>query len=190
MKLILASGSKNRKEALTLARIPFTAIPSDIDEAAIYDGDVKKRVMKIAKAKVEKISKSHQGLIFAGDGVNRCEGKVLEKPKSKNEAIEMLKLQSGKTCSFLTGYFILNTKTKKRYQGTVETMYTFRKLTVPEIKEYVEKENVYQWAAAFSPANSMAIRFVKNMNGSYSNFNYSVPLERIIPIFQKEGVLQ
>jgi septum formation protein len=190
MKLILASGSKNRQEILTLARIPFIAIPSDIDESKIKDPDIYKRVVKIAKAKVLKVSEKHKGLILGGDGVNLVDKKVLEKPKSKKQAIQMLKLQSGKICSFLTGFYILNTVTKKSYQGTSETFYKFRSLSENEIKEYVEKEAVLTWAAAFSPANSMAIRFVEWIKGSYTNFNYSVPFEKVIPILQKESIIK
>lgn len=53
--LILASGSKNRIKALKLAKIPFTSMPADIDEKAIKDKDIKKRVVAVAKGKVEKI---------------------------------------------------------------------------------------------------------------------------------------
>lgn len=190
MKLILASGSKNRKEVLTLARIPFTAIPSDIDESRIKDTDIRKRVIKIAKEKVKKVATKYDGLIFGGDGVNLVGAKVLEKPKSKREAVEMLKFQSGKVCSFLTGFYILNTNTKKTYQGISQTFYKFRKLSNFEINQYVNKEPVFTWSAAFSPANSMAIRFVEYIKGSYSNFNYSVPFEKIIPILQKEEIIK
>ena len=54
--LILASASKNRIKALKIAKIPFISMPADIDEKAIKDKDIKKRVIAIAKAKVEKIT--------------------------------------------------------------------------------------------------------------------------------------
>lgn len=142
MKLILASGSKNRQEILKLALIPFIAVPSEIDEEAIQGVDIYKRVIKVAKAKVLKVAEKHEGLVLGGDGVNLVNKKVLEKPKTKIEAIKMLELQFGKLCSFLTGYYILNTKTQKSYQGTSETFYKFRKLSDNEIKEYINNEPV------------------------------------------------
>lgn len=189
MKLILASGSKNRQEILTLAKIPFTAIPSDIDEKAIVHQDIRKRVIMVAKAKVEKITQKHQGLIFGADGVNIVGGKVFEKPKSKLEAIKMLKAQSNEWNTFLTGYYILNTKTGKVYQGTSETEYKFRKLSSQEINQYVNEEPVHTWAAAFSPANSMGIRFIESVTGPFATFTHSVPFEKIIPILQKERLI-
>lgn len=190
MQLILASGSKNRQEILKIARIPFITVPSDIDESKIQDKDICKRVIKVAKAKVEKAAQNHKGLILGGDGVNLVGKKILEKPKTKKEAVEMLKLQSGRISSFLTGFYILNSTTKKSYQGNSETFYKFRNLSNYEIQKYVNNEPVLTWAAAFSPANSMAIRFVEYIKGSYSNFNYSVPFEKIIPILQKEKIIQ
>lgn len=190
MKLILASGSQNRRQALNLAKIPFISVPSNINEAEIKDPDIRSRVIKVARTKVLKVAEKKKGVIYGADGVNLCQGKVLEKPKSLAQAYQMLKTQSGKLCSFLTGYYILNTKTGKTYRGTAETFYKFRQLTDSEIKEYIHSSPVLTWAAAFSPANSMALRFVKYVKGSYSNFNYSLPFDKVIPILQKEGIVE
>lgn len=189
MKLILASGSKNRQTALTLAKIPFVSVPANINEKAIQDPDIRKRVVMVARAKVLKAAESHTGLILGANGVNICKGRVLEKPANKKEAIEMLEFQSGNDSSFLTGYFILNKNTKVQYEGTSETFYTFRELAHEEIANYVETEPVFQWAAAFSPGNSSAITFTEKIIGSYSNFTHSLPFEKIMPILQLEGVV-
>lgn len=205
--LILASGSKNRIKALKLAKIPFTSIPADIDEKAIKDKDIKKRVVAIAKAKVEKVISDgivipHQNIfskevtehsddhfVLGADGVNIVGGKVMEKPATESEAFDMITAQSGKKCSFITGFYGINTKTKKEYSGTSETFYTFRDISENEIHSYVEREPVLLWAAAFSPSNSMAITFIESMEGSYSNFNHSLPFDQLIPILQKEEII-
>ena len=204
--LILASGSKNRIKALRVAKIPFTSIPADIDEKKIKNKDIHKRVVEIAKAKVEKVASgdivlpqdifskevvepSDEHLILGADGVNIVNKKVLEKPSNESEAFDMIQAQSGKTCTFLTGYYAFNTKTKKEYQGISETTYTFRTISDHEIHSYIETEPVLLWAAAFSPSNSMAVTFISSIQGSYSNFNYSLPFEEIFPILQKEKVI-
>ena len=176
--LILASGSKNRIAGLTLARIPFISQAADIDEKAIQHDDIKKRVIQVARAKVEKvvadgvklpppdifadevIEADSDHLILGADGVNIVRGKIMEKPQDESEAFDMIKAQSGQTCSFLTGYFCFSTATKKTYQGTSETLYTFREVSDHEIHAYCNTEPVLTWAAAFSPGNSMAISFI------------------------------
>ncbi len=188
-KLILASGSKNRIQALTLARIPFTSILADIDEKAIVDNDIYTRVIKIAEAKVKKVARDHQGIILGADGVNLCQGKVLEKPQDHREAAQMLRFQSGQTCSFLTGFYLLNTETGQSHSGTSETKYRIKQLSDAEIKDYIQREPVTTWSAALSPANSMAIRFVEHIEGSPSNYALSIPFEAIVPILQQEGIL-
>jgi len=188
-KLILASGSKNRQHALTLAKIPFTAIPADIDEKSITDLNIYSRVVKISKAKVDKVAANHHGLIFGADGVNLCQGQVLEKPQYNHEAFEMIKLQSGRRNSFLTGYYLLNTRSQKTYQGTSECFYTFRDLDDQEINRYINSEPIFTWAAAFSPANSSAITFIDSIEGPFAEFCFSLPFEKLMPIFKQEGII-
>jgi septum formation protein len=189
MKLILASGSKNRRTALDLARIPYTSVPADIDEKSITDPDIHKRVVKVAKAKVEKVASSHQGLILGADGVNLCDSLVLEKPLDLKQAFDMIKLQSGKRCSFLTGYYLHNTSTLKTYQGTSECFYTFRHLSDTEITTYINSEPVLTWAAAFSPVNSSALAFIESVEGPFASFCFSMPFEKLTPLFKREGLI-
>lgn len=205
--IILASSSKNRITGLTLAGFRFTATSADIDEKAIQHPDQKTRQILVAKAKVEKVismgietpppdifsdevpEEDSEHFVLGADGVNLVNGKILEKPNNESEAFEMIQLQSGRTCSFLTGYYCFNTRTKKSYQGNSETMYTFRKISDHEIHAYIKHEPVLTWAAAFSPSNSRAVSFVTTIKGSYSNFNYSLPFDKLIPIFKKEQLM-
>jgi septum formation protein len=189
-QLILASSSKNRQQGLSLARIPFRIVPSDIDETSINHPDITEKLVMIAKAKVAKVAASNQGLILGFDGMNVCKGQQLGKPKDKTEAVAMIRLQSGNICSFFTGFYILNTQTKKEYQGITETRYKFRELSEVEINRHIETEPVMQWAAAFSPLNSSAITFVDWFQGSPSQFAFSMPFDRIIPILKIEGVYE
>lgn len=87
MRLILASGSASRQRLLSLAGVPFTAIPADIDESAIKDdllahgvapGDIP---AALALAKARHISLLHPGalvlgadqiLIFEQELVSKC----------------------------------------------------------------------------------------------------------------------
>lgn len=205
--IILASGSKNRMTALKLAGFPFTSMAADIDEKAIQDPDRKVRQILVAKSKVEKVitngivtppidifsddvpDEDEGHLVVGADGVNIVRGKILEKPQNESEAFDMLKMQSGERCSFLTGFYCFNTKTKKSYQGTSETFYTFREISEHEIHAYIKHEPVLTWAAAFSPSNSRAVSFVTTIEGSYSNFNYSLPFDQLVPIFKKEDII-
>lgn len=136
---------------------------------------------------MEEYSDDH--FILGADGVNIVNGKVMEKPEDETQAFKMIKAQSGKRCSFLTGFYGYNTKTKQEYSGISETFYTFRELSDNEIHSYVETEPVLIWAAAFSPSNSMAITFIESMEGSYSNFNHSLPFDQLIPIFKEQEII-
>ena len=55
-KLILASQSQSRKYLLDRLRIPYQAIPANIDESALPEELPQKLVLRLAKQKAEKIA--------------------------------------------------------------------------------------------------------------------------------------
>lgn len=66
-RIILASGSLNRKMLMDALNILYEIIPAEIDEKAIRDEDLSVRVEKIARAKAESVAYKHQGIIIAAD---------------------------------------------------------------------------------------------------------------------------
>ena len=55
MRLIIASGSKNRLSALNLAHIKYSALAADIDEKAIRHEQPRQLVLALAHAKADAI---------------------------------------------------------------------------------------------------------------------------------------
>ncbi|MBV9044117.1 MAG: Maf family protein [Alphaproteobacteria bacterium] len=87
MSLILASGSASRQRLLTAVAVPFTAIPAEVEEAAIRDHMLKEGAplasiaAALADAKALHISKRHpdelvlgadQTLIFGNELISKC----------------------------------------------------------------------------------------------------------------------
>lgn len=100
--IILASGSRARNEMLKEAGITFQAIPADIDEGALKEkmsgsslGDI---AAALAKSKAMAVSSDHQDAIIIGsDQILSCEGNILSKAKTTDEAREKLQYLRGKT---------------------------------------------------------------------------------------------
>lgn len=187
-QIILASGSKQRKTMMDALGIPYVAISADINEKAIRDEDLKVRAEKIARAKAEKVASEHEGIIISADTFSTCNGKVLEKPQSLEEAKEMLKLQADKTCTLYTGFCYLDKINKIDYSTTSTTKYELRKLSDEEINKFVENNPVTEWAAAFSPAYTYQLGFFKYIEGSLTGSTHGLPVELLIPCFEKSGV--
>jgi septum formation protein len=127
--------------------------------------------------------------VIAADSCAVYRNQILEKPKYKMEAVEMLKQLSGRSNVFISGWVVHNTLTGKSKSGVSETRITFRELTEGEIIDYANDHDVVQWAAGYSPFNTRAISFVKKLSGSFTNFTHGLPLEEIVPILRDFDLL-
>lgn len=112
-------------------------------------------------------------------------GKIFEKPRSKEEAAEFLNELSGSDFQFVTALTVLHSGTR-RMLSTVETsVISFRKLIEREIREYVDKYDVVRYAGAFE--SDAVLRFADGLSGSY-NFVTALPVSRLIVFLRAQGV--
>lgn len=183
-KIVLASGSANRQAVLKQARVAFEVFLARVNEQSVKETDSKKRAVKIAELKARWVAERKSGVIVAADLFDVCEGRILEKPKTKAEAREMLRFLSGKTFITYTGLFCVNTGNGKVFSDTAVTEVEFREIDDEEIDDSVENEPVTDWAAGFSLAHS-SIKFVKRVNGSLSGLMYGLPLELLHEALRK-----
>ena len=140
MKIILASGSKNRREIFKIAQIPVEIMPAHVDERSIKESDLPKRAIAIARLKADDVASKleKQAVVIAGDGFNSCEGKILEKPKEVEEGKKMLRLLSDNLTIFYSGLVMVNLGTGEQFEEVAVTKTWFRKLGKAEIEDYVK----------------------------------------------------
>jgi len=98
--LILASQSASRKAMLEAAGVPFEARGSDVDESAIKRELVAvppaEIAMILAEAKAMAVSVGAPGrLVLGGDSVVEVCGRLFDKPRDRDEAVEHLQFFSG-----------------------------------------------------------------------------------------------
>ena len=103
MQLILASASPRRKELLGLFHIPFTIRVADIDETMDENKAPYDEVARVSRLKALAIAREPEDIVIAADTIVVCEGKVLGKPRTEAEAVEMLSLLSGRDHQVMTG---------------------------------------------------------------------------------------
>jgi len=219
MQLILASSSQARKKILASLGLKFKTIPSHIDETKISATNPKLLVQKIAKAKAEKVfdeiknqqrsnvaTQQPSYLILAADSMVVLDNQIIGKPKDKKDAKQILKQLSGKTHEFITGLYVINTKSKKVWQKYAETKVTFRKLKDQEINRYIKKTDVTRFAGGYaivppqdfnlktvkkgqSPAPSGAGQsdIITKIDGSFTNV-MGLPIETVLPILKENGI--
>lgn len=186
-RIILASGSRQRKLIMDSLGIEYEIIPADIDEKAIRDDDLILRAEKIARGKAEEVAKSNQGIIIAADTFAYCNGKVLEKPRNADEAEEMLKMERNKEIMVYSGFCYLDKDNQIDFVKTSVSRIIMRGLSDEEIECFVKSHPVTQWSAAFSPMYLYQTSFVKYFEGSINGVS-GLPTEFLVDCLEKSGI--
>ena len=166
MTLILASASPRRQELLKLFGVPFTVKVADIDETMDPAKSPFDEVGRVSRMKALAISRNEGDVVIAADTIVVCEGRVLGKPHSKEEACEMLRLLSGRDHQVMTGCTILRDDTCETF--TEVTDLHFRPLREQEIARYVESGEPMDKAGAYGIQGGAAL-FCERMVGDYYN---------------------
>lgn len=185
MKLILASNSRTRKEVLDKVGLSYDVIPSDIEENSDKI-DPKEYVMDLSKQKADNVAKKiKEGVIISADSIIYIDNKKLEKPKTKEQAKEMLINLSGRVNYAVTGVTIIDLYQNKSITLNEVTEVYFDELTDEEIDWYIENEQYIFERCGYSIAGKSAI-YIPKINGDYYNI-LGMPISRIYKEFGKLG---
>ena len=164
--LILASASPRRKELLGLFGIPFTIRAADIDEAMDPEKSPYDEVARVSCCKALAVERGPEDVVVAADTIVVCAGKVLGKPHSREEAVAMLQLLSGREHQVMTGCTVLSGNRRETF--TEVTDLTFRPLSEDEIRRYVDSGEPMDKAGAYGIQGGAAL-FCPGIRGDYYN---------------------
>ncbi len=189
MELILASQSPRRRELLGLFHIPFSVRAADIDETMTAAAGPETEVARVSREKAMAVSAPEDGVVIAADTIVVLDGAILGKPRSEEEAAEMLRSLSGRTHQVMTGVTV---KAGDRLETLTETTaVTFRSLSLREIQDYVRTGEPMDKAGSYGIQGGGAL-FVESILGDYYNV-MGLPvcrlwqmLERLAPALLEE----
>ena len=166
MNLVLASASPRRKELLGLFRIPFSIRVADIDETMDMEKPPFDEVARVSRMKAAATPREADDIVVAADTIVVCEGKVLGKPRSEEEAVEMLRLLSGRDHQVMTGVTVAAGEQIQSFTDVTDIH--FRELSDKEIKAYVATGEPMDKAGAYGIQGGAAL-FCTRMVGDYYN---------------------
>ena len=166
MQLILASASPRRKELMGLFHIPFVIRAADIDETMDPGKPPYNEVARVSRCKALAVPREPDDVVVAADTIVVCQGRVLGKPHSPEEAAAMLRLLSGREHQVMTGCTVLRGDRAETF--TEVTDLTFRELTDGEIRAYVASGEPMDKAGAYGIQGGAA-RFCPGIRGDYYN---------------------
>ena len=143
--IILASKSGVRKKILNKNNINCEVIPANIDEDSIKESllnekETPKTISKnLAELKANKISEKNPNKIVLGaDSVIDLNGKIISKPKTRNEALDILQRLNGQRHQLISSVCI-SKNGAMIWNHTDAATLTMKKLNLDEIKAYLKK---------------------------------------------------
>ncbi|HLY60516.1 MAG TPA: Maf family protein [Terriglobia bacterium] len=170
MRFILASASERRKELLRNAGYDFEARASHVEEIRLAGESAEDFTCRMAREKAWEVGASAPPgrLILGADTVVVIDGQTLGKPHGPEDAVRMLRELAGRTHRVITGVCVhLAPEGPKNLKYEV-TLVTFAPLSEQEISDYVRSGEPMDKAGAYA-IQGLASRFVKRIEGSYSN---------------------
>lgn len=164
----LASQSPRRKELLTLAGLSFQVLVSGCDETVPDGFTAEQTVQHLANQKAEAVFAlcKTEDTVLAADTIVVIDGKILGKPKDKQEAFDMLRSLSGRTHTVMTGVCIVSGTQRKEFVSKTDV--TFYKLTDDEINTYIATGDPFDKAGGYG-IQTQGVVLVEKINGDYSN---------------------
>ena len=154
MRIILASKSGVRKKILEKNKISCDVEPSNVDEdevkVSLLNEDATPALISknLAELKANKIStKSPDKIVLGADSVIDLDGELISKPKSRNEALEILQKLNGKKHQLISSVCI-SKNGSMIWNYTDASTLTMKKLNLDEIKAYLKKvddKNLYAY---------------------------------------------
>ena len=185
LAFVLASASPRRRELLSGIGLSFDIDKPDIEETPFRGETASDYVRRLAEEKARTVlQRQSNRLILAADTTVVIDGDILEKPKSKDEGVEMLQRLSGTRHQVMTGVSIIN---DDRESSFVSTSYViFRALAEDEILWYWNTGEPRDKAGGYGLQGAGGA-FIEAINGSYSNV-IGLPLAETVSSLRSFGV--
>ena len=143
--IILASKSGVRKKILDQNGIICEVIPANVDEDLVKESLLKeketpKTISKnLAEIKANKISiKKPSSIVLGADSVIDLNGKIISKPKSRKEALNILEKLNGQKHQLISSVCICKNGVMIWNYTDTATL-TMKQLNLDEIKAYLKK---------------------------------------------------
>lgn len=149
-RLVLASGSPRRVKLLKDTGINFRQIIPDLDESKFNHDDPCKLAVLLAEKKAASIADlvDPDEVILGGDTIVLLDGKILGKPESSDEALNILELLSGEKHTVCSASALMTIETDT-VSGFELTDVFFNRIDHDRLAEYVATGEPLDKAGAY-----------------------------------------
>jgi len=178
-RLILASGSRDRRKLLAEAGYEFEVMPANIDEPvqARY-GSCRQYVQEVAWLKAAAVApKIDSGVILSADTVGWDKGEVIGKPVDADDARRIIRQLGGTAHELWTGVCLWKRPEDWQISWQEVSLVTVRKFTDEELEAYIATNRWVGCSGAYSIEGSED-PYTKVVQGSVSNV-IGLPMESL-----------
>ena len=185
MRYILASGSPRRRELLSKVLSEYEVIPA-VSEEKTTSTEPSKVVEELSFQKASEIfhkifiNERDRYVVIGADTVVSYKGKILGKPKDREDAAGMIKQFSGDTHAVYTGvtlFYVDENGRQCHYTFHEETLVDVAAMTDKEIEDYVATGEPDDKAGAYGIQGQFAI-YIEGIKGDYYNV-VGLPIARL-----------
>jgi septum formation protein len=149
-KIVLGSQSPRRKELLAGIDVDFTVNVIEIDETNFpvsLDLEEVPEYIAIEKGKAHLPFLSNDELVLTADTIVLFNKQIFGKPKSREEAVEMLKKLSGNKHEVISGVCLTSKNKTKSFSD--KTIVQFKSLSEEQIDYYLDTYKPYDKAGSY-----------------------------------------
>ena len=152
---------------------------SAVDETPIPGESGAELVQRLADAKGELVAARAVGpaIVVAADTIVLLDGHILGKPRTSDDARNMLAKLSGRTHSVVTGVTLIRLPDAERRSFVETTQVHFATLSEDELSQYLSTEEPFDKAGSYA-IQGRAGRYIPRIEGCYYNV-VGLPLSRL-----------
>ncbi|MGO9137078.1 MAG: Maf family protein [Syntrophales bacterium] len=187
-RFILASASPRRIELLTLLGLRFEIMPSNVDEKFIKGEAPMDHVLRLSAVKANIASALHpEAWVMGADTIVTMDGDILGKPRTPEEAKEMLGRLSGQIHTVYTGFTVARKSVDILTSDAVSSFVRFREIPEDEMAWYIGSQEPYDKAGGYA-VQGMGAFFIKEIYGSYTNV-MGLPMCEVVDVLRGIGAI-
>ena len=184
-RLILASASPRRRELLAACDLDFV-LAEKFECEEHYPADLSTEKVAEYLSQLKSNAYPHTlvegDILLTADTVVILDNKILGKPHSEAEAIEMLASLSGATHKVITGVTLRTTSRTVSFSS--ESLVSFRRLDEEEIRYYVEHYHPLDKAGAYGIQEWIGYTAIEGLQGSFYNV-MGLPVQKVCTLLKE-----
>jgi len=183
-RIILSSKSPRRQELLKGLDIDFEIEVRPVDEIYPDDLQAEKVPEFLSKLKASTFDGDldENDILITSDTIVILGSEILEKPKSEEEAKQMIRKMAGNTHTVVTGVAL--TSSNKQEVFSDHTKVTFGQLTDEEIEYYINKYQPFDKAGSYGVQEWIGYVAIDQLEGSYYNV-MGLPVHKLYKSLKK-----